>query len=438
MQRWTAAGRFRRPPAGLMLAATAVLGISATAAIVRLTSTEVSELTLPIARSEGAEAARTISSEPSPTPTTPITSNSTSAHPVEGEPVPTAVPSTTRPEPRYRWQRIPGVAELVGTEGGLTAVAVVEGEGLIAVGNAGSTPVVVVSPDGTEWTRVTEAEQSLEGAVLRDVAVVGEQLLAVGSLRGEPAGWASGDGVGWTPISITMPGDARSLGLLEGIAVSPDGTVVAVGFAAGSSGIWALDDGSFTSVEGLRPVSANGQVLSDVASTALGLVAGGNDADGRPVVWRSDDARSWVRADPPADPRGASVAAVGEVAGRLVAVGYDSHGPRMWISADGDRWLEVAPPPASGGRPQALWAIVAAGSGGLAGGQRPGGPLCWASGDGASWIDCQPEDDLLVATVRDLIATTDGLVAVGSATDAAGAGAAIWRVEQDNQAALSR
>ena len=423
-----------------MLAATTVLGLSATVAILRLTSTEARELTLPVPRPDEAKTPTVaLSSEPRVRST--IVANSTSAEPATGESEPTAVPSPDRPEPHYRWERIPGVAELVGpgAGSGLSAVALVEGEGLIAVGNAESTPVVLVSPDGREWTRVDEAEPSLQGAVLRDVAVVGERLVAVGSLKGEPAAWASSDGVRWTPISITMPADARTLGVLDGIAVSPNGAVVAVGFAAGSSGIWALAEGSFTPVQGLHPLPAGGQVLADVASTAVGLVAGGNDADGRPVIWRSDDAQAWVRSDPPSDGRGASVAAVGEVAGRLVAVGYDADGARMWTAVEDARWHDVAAPPATGGRPQALWAVARGERGGLAGGQRPGGSLCWASGDGAAWVDCHPGEDLVVATTRDLISTADGFVAVGSATDAdSGAGAAIWRVEQDNQAALSR
>lgn len=432
----------RRPPAALMLAATTVLGLSATVAIFRLTSPDVSELTLPIAPSGGAKTStRGLSSEPRVRSTTPTVAPTTSAEPAGGGSVPTSVSSPGRPDPRYRWERVPGVAELVGpgAESGLSAVALVEGEGLLAVGNASSAPVVLVSAEGQEWTRVEEAEQSLEGAVLRDVAVVGEHLVLVGSFGGEPAAWASSDGVGWTPIPITTPGEGRTLGLLDGIAVSADGTVVAVGFASGTSGIWTLAEDSFTSVQGLRPLSTGGQVLADVASTGVGLLAGGNDADGRPVIWRSEDAHAWVRSDLPADGRGASVAAVGEVAGRLIAVGYDGAGARMWTLAGDGRWLDVAAPPAIGGLPQALWAVATGRSGALAGGQRPGGPLCWASGDGAAWVDCQGEGDLVVATARDLIATSDGFVAVGSATAAdSGAGAAIWRVEQDNQAAMPR
>lgn len=407
-----------------MLAATTVLGLSATVAIVRVTGAEVRALSLPVTRSD----------EPSAPLTMPVVANSTSADPTTGGREGTTVHPSARPEPHYRWELIPGVAELVGegSGSGLSAIALVEGEGLIAVGNTSTTPVVLVSSDGRAWTRVRDAEPSLEGAVLRDVAVVGEELVAVGSLRGEPAAWASSDAIRWTPMSFSGPTDARTLGLLEGIVVSPDGTVVAVGFAAGSSGIWTLTEGSFTPAQGLRPIPAGDQVLTDVASTTVGLVAGGNDADGRPVIWRSDDAQAWVRSDLPAGGRGASVAAVGEVAGRLVAVGYDGDGARMWTAADDDRWVDVVAPAATEGRPKALWAVATGESGGLAGGQRPGGPLCWASGDGAAWVDCQSDDGLVVATARDLISTTDGFVAVGSATDAGSrAGAAIWRVETE-------
>lgn len=174
--------RLRRPPAALMLAATTVLGLSATVAILRLTSTDVTELTLPVPQQGGAKTpGRGLTSEPSARSTTPIVAPNTSATPANGESEPAGVHSPGRSDPRYRWERVPGVSELVGpgTESGLSAVALVEGEGLIAVGNAGSMPVVLVSAEGQEWTRVEEAEQSLEGAVLRDVAVVRERLVVV-------------------------------------------------------------------------------------------------------------------------------------------------------------------------------------------------------------------------------------------------------------------
>lgn len=423
----------RRPPAALLLAATTVLGISATVAILRLTTTESRQLTLPIPP----RAAR--SSVPSVSSTVALSSTSTSEELRTAGSAPAPVTAPVGRDVHYRWQRVPEVAELVGPgpDSGLSAVALVEGQGLIAVGNAGSTAVVLVSPDGRDWTRVEEAEPSLDGAVLRDIAVVEELLIAVGSRRGEPAAWASSDGVDWTPISVAVPVGGRALGLLDGVTLSQEGAVVAVGFATGTGGIWTLADGSFAPVEGLAPMAAGGQVLADVASTAVGLVAGGNDADGRPVIWRSADARTWTRSDPPADARGASVAAVSEVAGELVAVGYDAEGARMWTAGDDTQWLDVAAPPVPGGPPQALWAVAMGRNGGLAGGQRPGGPLCWASGDAAVWVDCYPANDLVAGTTRDLVAVPDGFIAVGSATDSGSvAGAAIWRVEVDNQAAL--
>ncbi|MDP1819099.1 MAG: hypothetical protein Q8K58_04300 [Acidimicrobiales bacterium] len=419
----------------LLLAATTAFGVAAAVAILRVTEVSEPRLTLPVerpARTRPTAMRQTTVTTGQGAPTTQLSDTTASSPPGGGTTISAGL--------AYRWSPIAGVDEFSAPDagGGLTAVAAVEGEGLIAVGGSRDAPLVLVSPDGLGWSRVDAAEEDLQGAALRDVAVVDGRLVAVGSLRGAPAAWTSLDAVQWSRVPVTDPANELGVGLLEALAQSPDGSVFAVGFSPGSAGIWALHDGRFEPESSARTPSV-GQVLSDVVSTSKGVVAAGNDAEGQPIALRSTGEGTWSTAVLPAEGGRASVAALGEIGDVVVAVGYGVPGPLVWSSADAQSWSAVTAPTTSPGRPAGLYAVAPGPGGALAGGQRPGGPLCSSSTDGTSWSECDGEDGLRTAAVRDLLAVGAGFVAVGTSTPEDGqAGPAIWHVEREPRAAQAR
>jgi hypothetical protein len=436
MHRWRGAlSRFHVSPRSLLLAATTAFGVAAAVAILRVTEVSEPRLTLPVerpARTRPTAMRQTTVTTGQVPPTTQLSDTTASSPPGSG----TTVPAGTA----YHWSPIAGVDEFSapGAGGGLTAVAAVEGEGLIAVGGSRDAPLVLVSPDGVGWSRVDAAEEDLDGATLRDVDVVDGRLVAVGSLRGAPAAWTSVDAVQWRPVPVTDTTNDLGVGLLEALAQSPDGSVFAVGFSPGSAGVWALDDGRFEPEASVRTPSG-GQVLSDVVSTSKGVVAAGNDAEGNPISLRSTGEGTWSAAALPAEGGRASVAALGEVGDVVVAVGYGASGPRVWSSVDAQSWSAATAPTTSPGRPAGLFAVAPGPGGALAGGQRPGGTLCSSSTDGRAWSECSGEDGLRTAAVRDLLAVGAGFVAVGTSTPVDGkAGPAIWQVEVEPSPAQAR
>ena len=424
----------RRPrPAALMIAATAVLAVAGTVAIHRATEPEPSVLSLPVPdvdelvlRVDQARRADTTSA-PTTSEAPPPSTGADSAPP----PSPATVPTSTALAPVYSWTRLggtPSMAEL-GPGSGLAAVVAVDGEGFLAVGNAGGHAVVLVSDNGTHWARVPEAERSLGKAVLRDLAVVDGALIAVGSLGGRPAAWSSTDALAWTPL--TVAGSASSgRGLLDA-ATAFEGAVVAVGFEPDGPGVWALRDGRFEAVEAPADVPS-AVVFADVAATPQGFAAGGNDADGRPVVWTSPDGERWHAAAIEDDGHRGSVTGVTAADGVLLAVGYDDRGPKAWSSRDGgSTWDVGAGPTPTEARPQALLAVVELGDRALGLGQGDGGPLCWSTDDGARWHACSPPSEVAVGLVRSATIGPRGLIAVGSAAELQeDAGIAIWLVER--------
>lgn len=62
---------------------------------------------------------------------------------------------------------------------------------------------------------------------------------------------------------------------------------------------WASDDGS--GWESLGSIISSPALVQEVVSTPRGLIAMGTDADGRPVVWISPDARDWTLSPLPSD-----------------------------------------------------------------------------------------------------------------------------------------
>ncbi|MGI8807468.1 MAG: hypothetical protein ACR2KK_06445 [Acidimicrobiales bacterium] len=190
---------------------------------------------------------------------------------------------------------------------GLVAIGVHEEEGQDQEAAAWS------SPDGSTWERVADADAfAADGeASVSEVTATPEGIVAVGSVqRGsdtDGAAWFSVDGRTWAP------------------ALGPD---------FGGPGA---------------------QGLNDVVSTPTDLVAVGSRFDGRfqvPTMWRSPDGRSWSPGagdfelvDLGSDTYGTVVSEVVATTAGLVATGGGPIANRVWSSADGDHWSDVALPP---------------------------------------------------------------------------------------------
>lgn len=421
-----------------MVAATAVLAVGGTVAIRSVTEPTTPQLSLPldetddlVLRLPDEAIPPSLPSVPPPPSTragpTPDASGGTATTSASSTTL--ALDSATSP---YAWRRLLRNNTLAptGAASGLAAVVAVEGQGLIAVGNAGGLPVVLVSADATGWSRVPEGERSLGRGVLRDLAIADGVLLAVGSDGGRPAAWSSIDARSWTPVPVSVGSDRSGRGLLGGIAVAPDGIVVAVGFEPGGVGVWTFGDSGFEPVPPPDD-STGGQTFADVAFTAAGFVAGGNDGAGRPVVWTSPRGDVWHRAEVHDDGRSASIAALTSVGDAIVAVGYDDAGPKAWVSVDvAATWSLAGGPTPTPGRPQSLLSVADTPAGAIAAGQGDSGPLCWSTTDGMQWAECSPPGDLEFGMVRSLTPIDTGLVAVGSAAETGyEAGLGIWLIE---------
>lgn len=416
------------------MVATAVLALGGTVAIRDATEPTTPQLSLPL-EDRGA----VVLHLPDEPPQTSLPSPPTAAPATPGAggepPTTPASSTTTSPDsapPSYTWTRLVADDSLAatGAASGLAAVVAVEDDGFVAVGNAGGLPVVLVSGDAAGWSRVPEAEASLGRAVLRDLVVADGVLLAVGSDGGRPAAWSSFDARAWTPIAVSVGSEGSARGLLDGVAAAPDGRVVAAGFEPRGVGVWALGDSGFEPVTPPSDVTG-GQTFADVASTPSGFVVGGNDSEGRPVVWSSPDGELWRRSQVAHEGGTASIAAITDVGDVVVAVGYDDTGPKAWWATDvGATWSVAGGPAPTPARPQSLLAVASTPEGAIAAGQGDGGPLCWSTTDGVRWADCSPPGDIHFGMVRSLVSTGERHVAVGSAAQAGEeAGLSIWIVE---------
>lgn len=238
--------------------------------------------------------------------------------------------------------------------------------------------------------------------------------------------WTSTDGREWR--DVTPPG-FESIGLAD--ATVHDGRIVAVGRGdttnvEASVAIALVSDDGLTWTETTAAEDVMRGQLIDVLSTDDGLIAVGGvpgaDAAG---FWRSDDGTTWERIgeDIPA----AFLWSVAEGGPGYVAVGWrrdPDPSAAVWTSVDGRSW-ELAPDPEGyAGFEATDIAVTASGALVMVGGNAFGGEgRIWTSPDGLAWTVAEVEDGLVESTVRSLVDTPIGLVAVG----AVGMDAAAWR-----------
>ena len=164
-------------------------------------------------------------------------------------------------------------------------------------------------------------------------------------------------------------------------------------------------------------------VMSDVVRTAGGLVAIGYVYPGwLTIAWSSPDGETWSLHDLPGPDFTFPVAMAVGADGTIVAVGRSGDHPASWRSKDGAEWTAVTVPtrgPGGAAAAERMTAIVATSDGYLAGGSV--GPELgarrarfWHSSDGWSWTPVPDEAAAFAdAEVRSIVRFGSGFVAVG-------------------------
>jgi hypothetical protein len=281
-------------------------------------------------------------------------------------------------------------------------------------------------------------------STIADVVALDGRLIAVGYVGWEwrPVAWTSTDGDRWTLVEI---GRVVSTDPAFAVAVtrSPGGGVVAVGRSGRRPVAWTATDGSaWTShdVPTVDPVGSWTRITA-VADGPLGVLAGGSVGpellDRTARFWRSTDGVTWTAvADDPAF-AGAEVSAIlpvddGWLAIGRLGTGQRSTGSLAWRSTDGAHWTGVDDQALAKGL---VRSVVRAGDGSIvAVGSEADeiGAWVWRSTDeGRSWV-LEPEEPSRTHFGRkirmtDVIATPDGLLAVGNLVEVQFGTGVSWR-----------
>jgi hypothetical protein len=252
-----------------------------------------------------------------------------------------------------------GAAELGGT-------AVVVANTAEDPATATSSPVILVSENGSNWTQVSTGGAGFANVKLDRLLPMPGGLLLVGeSLTSDPPG--CGGASGCNPVMPTFmwrSTDGLEWERLPDTAVAPFTRVVITAMTVGATGVSALgtwqpatgtafQNRAFHSADGISwsstPFPSQGWFLlpSMVAtSTGFAAVDGQTGADGSATVWLSPDGLTWTKSGTQASKFCSGHLAAG-------SGGMYTHATRGCFSADGKTWQEVAdtPDPGIGGPP---------------------------------------------------------------------------------------
>jgi len=306
--------------------------------------------------------------------------------------------------------------------------------GFAAVGSFALEGVVLVSSDGSAWTRL--AGDAFSKVYLTSVAADGGGFIAVGNQCGNGGGKCVG-------AKILRSADGRSFRDIPLAGLDVVLTTVVVGgpsyIAAGGrldclpgvdqstcGAVFFSPDGETWTAATEGPQWDDSQVNAAVPG-GPGLVAVGyaSTAD-RAVAWTSPNGKDWQRsADSPAFDKSGMSAVIRGGPGFL-AVGWaggQGAGAAVWTSPDGIAWARVPDSPELAGAQ--MQSVVKLGAGYAAVGWNPTGAVAWTSPDGTTWKKAPNSVSFADVEMVSLAAGGKVVVAVGPATPSGNA-TAIW------------
>jgi hypothetical protein len=375
--------------------------------------------------------------------------------------------------PRYSFVGQQALASTATAGVSVTALASADGR-QVAVGSAGGGPAIWTGPAGGHWSAVPPGSWAAPGLTLAGVTHGGAGWLAVGQVvrhrQAQLVFIASRDGLTWQAAPglrrLASPGTVitQAAGDRAGYVLVGEHTVagrpVAVAWWSAALGAWSQAAGTGAggapgTPAGSRPAGHPRRQPSDMLAVTAGgpgFIAVGA-LGSQPVVWSSQDGRSWTAAAAPvpAGARGARLQRVASQGSRVAAVGTEltASGPVPFaaVSADAGRtWREFRlPVPACPPGPGAAAAgvagtsvtAIAAAAGGFVATGTCGAPgrldvVVWSSADGRTWTAAAPRRPGLSGPGAQQITTLTGagksLTGAGYTAIPAGEHPTLWRI----------
>jgi hypothetical protein len=297
--------------------------------------------------------------------------------------------------------------------------------GVAAVGSNGSDAVVLISSDGSAWSRLSG--DVFTGVNLSAVAADGNGFVAVG----QPTNG------GTQASSILRSTDGQSFVNLHVDLLTVQLTTVAVSgstyIAAGRKfhcqlneaqsvitfcGYVFLSSDGTTWAPGPTGPQFDDSEINAVVAGGPGFVAVGYAPDAaRAVAWTSANGADWTRSpDSPAFDNAAMLAVTAGGPG-FVAVGFagsQGSGAAVWTSPDGAAWTRVPDSAALAGAQ--MQSVVNLGTSLVGAGWSSDGAAVWTSADGTTWTKAPTAASFADTEMVSLAVSGKTIVAVGPPT----------------------
>ncbi|MET8144674.1 hypothetical protein ABZU32_30595 [Sphaerisporangium sp. NPDC005288] len=351
------------------------------------------------------------------------------------------------------WTESTDLGQIPGT---LRGLAITDAGTLVAAGDQRSggldnLPVLMMAGKGEPAAPVPLAQISgLTRSARETTALVtaGESFVAVGSVKGDAGIWTSATGQSWKPVASPALGGAGRQAFND-VVHGPHGWLAVGSTTADSAFVRPLlatsSDGRTWRAGPESPaLGASGRyavVPRVVAAGRKGYVLAGDDSGPGGVVaalWFSPDLKRFSRAAPQSLPAGGADVRVEDIVATgdgYLAVGGSGAAGRtsgvVWSSRDGLNWTARKRVIPEGARSASLRRVVVhdqrivavGGATDDKGVERPFAAV--STDDGVTWAySWLPAD--ATATVLDVAASGDGLVAVGSYGPPATEDSAVW------------
>lgn len=267
------------------------------------------------------------------------------------------------------------------------------------------------------------AADAFADARLFGIADVGAGLVAVGTRDDAAAAWTTDDGQTWREAEVAR---ARSAGRLRAVAAGPDGLVAFGGADDVPSRVWTSEDGSAWTPQSGGDLGAriNAATYAGGRWLAVGDVLGSEGGEAvAGAVFESSDGEAWRSVTEGLE--GSEITVTDITVGDLTVVsGFDVSGGSIWLdpAADGQRLTD-------GFAGTTIQGVAATADGFYALGRGIADlvPIGWTSADGRTWqqLDVDPQAFPPTTEIHDLVASGDGLMAVGASE----VGGVIWTTD---------